>query len=29
LNLCKANTCLNRTNSSVPKGFCLDRLYCN
>ena len=28
LNLCKSNTCLNRTNSSVPKGFSLDRFYC-
>ena len=28
LNLCKPNTCLNWTNSSVPKGFGLDRFYC-
>ena len=28
LNLCKPNTCLNWTNSSVPKGFGLDRSYC-
>jgi hypothetical protein len=27
-NLCKPNTCLNWTNSSVPKGFGLDRFYC-
>jgi hypothetical protein len=24
----KPNTCLNWTNSSVPKGFSLDRFYC-
>jgi hypothetical protein len=29
LNLCKPNTCLNWTNSSVPKGFGLDRFYCS
>ena len=28
LNLCKPNSCLNRTNSSFPKGFGLDRFYC-
>ena len=28
LNLCKPNTCLNWTNSSVSKGFGLDRFYC-
>ena len=27
MNLCKSNTCLNWTNSPVPKGFCLDRFY--
>ena len=29
LNLCKPNTCLNWTNSSVPQGFGLDRFDCN
>jgi hypothetical protein len=28
LNLCTPNTCLNWTNSSVPKGFGWDRFYC-
>ena len=27
-NLCKPNTCLNWTKSSVPKGFGIDRFYC-
>ena len=27
LNLCKPNTCLSLRNSSVPKGFGLDRFY--
>jgi hypothetical protein len=26
--LSKPKTCLNWTNYSVPKGFCLDRFYC-
>jgi hypothetical protein len=29
LNLFKLNTCLNRTNSLVPKGFGLDRFHCS
>ena len=28
LNLCKKNTCLYWTNTSVPMGFGLDRFYC-
>ena len=28
-NLCKPNTCLNWTNSWVPRGLALDRFYCN
>jgi hypothetical protein len=28
LSLCNPNTCLNWTDSSVPKGFGLDRFYC-
>ena len=28
LNLCKPNTCFNLPNSSVTKGFGLDRFYC-
>ena len=27
--LCKPNTCINQTNSSVRKEFGLDRLHCN